>query len=71
LLIKTKKTKLKQIAFKFVVNLNKTNLKDFFAKSYNFATRSLINSKLLKKLLNKTIKKFILISFAFCLFIYF
>jgi len=58
LLTKTKKIKLKQIIFKFVINLNKISLRDFFAKFYNFATKSFSNSKLLTKLLNKNIINF-------------
>jgi len=71
LLIKIKKIKLKQIVFKFIINLNRTNSKDFFTKFYNFAIESLINFKLSKKLLNKNIINFILISFALCLLIFF
>ncbi len=59
LLIKTKKTKLKQTVFRFVVDLDKTNLIFFFAKFYNFTTKSLINFKLLTKLLNKNIISFL------------
>jgi len=69
LLIKTKKTKLKQIVFKFVINLNKTNFKDFFAKSYNFAIKSFSNFELLTKLLNKNIISFYF-NFFYFLFVY-
>jgi len=55
LLIKIKKTKLKQIVSKLVINLNRISLKDSFAKFYNFAIKSFSNSKLLTKLLDKNI----------------
>jgi len=71
LLIKIKKIKMKQIVFKFIVNLDKTSLKNFFAKFFDFATKSLINFKLSTRLLNKNIISFILISFALCLFTFF
>ncbi len=58
LLIKTKKTELKQIVSKFVVDLNRTNSKKKFAKFYNFATKSFSNSKLSTKLLDKNIISF-------------
>jgi len=38
--------------------LTKTNLRDFFAKFYNFAIKFFSNFKLLTKLLNKNIISF-------------
>jgi len=58
LLTKTKKTKLRQIVSKFVVDLNLTSLKDSFAKFYNFAIKSLYNFKLLTRSLNNNVINF-------------
>jgi len=58
LLIEIKKTKLRQVVFKLIANLNWTNLKDSFARFYNFKIKSLCNFESLTKLLNKNIIKF-------------
>ncbi len=58
MLIKTKKIKLRQIVFKFIIDLNWTNLKDFFAKFYNSKIEFFCNFELLTKLLNKNIINF-------------
>ena len=44
---------------KSIINLNRINLENSFAKFYNFATKSLSNFKLLTKLLNKNIINFL------------
>ena len=69
LLIKTKKIELKQIISKFVVNLNRTNLKDFFTKFYNFAIKSLSNFKLSTKFLDRNIISYYF-NFFCALFVY-
>ena len=53
-----KKIKLRQVIFKFVANLNRTNLKKQIAKFYNFATKFLRNFKLLTKSLNNNVISF-------------
>ncbi len=72
MLIKIKKIKLRQIVSRFVVNLNRTNLRDSFAKFYNFATKSFSNFKLLTRLLDKNIISFyfnfVCILFAYIFF---
>jgi len=67
LLIKIKKTELKQFNFESVANLNRTNSRNSFAKFYNSATKFLYNSELLTKLLDKNIINFYFI-FACALF---
>ncbi len=69
MLTKTKKIKLKQVIFKFIVNLDLTNLKNSFAKFYNFATKSLRDSKLLTRSLNNNIISFFF-TFVRALFAY-
>jgi len=56
--IKIKKTKSKQIAFKLVANLDKTNSKFFFAKFYNFAIKSLRNFELSTRSSNNNVISF-------------
>jgi len=56
--IKIKKTKSKQIAFKLLTNLDKTNSKFFFAKFYDLAIKSLRNFELLTKSLNNNVISF-------------
>jgi len=58
LLTKTKKTKLRQIVSKFIIDLNWTNFKDSFAKFYDFATRSFHNFELLARSLNNNVINF-------------
>jgi hypothetical protein len=53
-----KKTKLKQVVFELVANLDKTNLKNSFAKFYNFAIKFLRNFKLSTKLSNNNVINF-------------
>jgi len=62
LLTKTKKIELKQIVFKFIINLDYISLRNSFARFYNLATKSLRNSKLLTILLSNNIINF---SFTF------
>ncbi len=56
--IKMKKTKLKQIVFEFIVDLNKTSSKDFFARFYNFAIKFFRNSKLSTRSSNNNVINF-------------
>jgi len=56
--IKIKKIKSRQIVFKSVADLDKTNSKKFFAKFYNSAAKSFCNSKLSTKLSDKNIINF-------------
>jgi len=65
--IKIKKIELKQIVFKSVADLNRTNSRNFFAEFYNFATKSFCNSELSTKLSDKNIISFYFI-FACVLF---
>ncbi len=54
-LIKIKKIKLRQIVFELVANLDKTSLRNSFAKFYNFGIKFLRNFKLSTRLLNNNV----------------
>ncbi len=53
-----KKTKSKQVVFKLVANLNKINLKNSFAKFYDFAIKFFRNSKLSTRLSSDNVINF-------------
>lgn len=56
--MKMKKTKLRQVAFEFIANLDKTSLRDSFAKFYDFATKSLRDFELSTRLSNDNVISF-------------
>jgi len=56
--IKIKKTKSKQVVFEFIVNLNKTSLKNSFARFYDLAIKFFRNSKLSTRLSSNNVINF-------------
>ena len=53
-----KKTKLRQIAFELIANLDRTSSRDFFARFYDFAIKSLRDSKLSTRSLDDNVINF-------------
>ena len=56
--MKMKKTKSRQIAFELVANLDKTSLRDSFAKFYDLATKSLRDFELSTRSSNDNVISF-------------